>query len=460
MAYTIEQSPGDWVWGSKYPIIYTVYDDTNTGEPKFKYVCDVYVGGSKVARLKTLPNENDYGVFQLNRVIDDYLTPTRQDQNGTNTIAAVGVGTATPYSHNLDSTRRVEFRFGTEQATTATDAPTLTADRITGEHLSVIKAHRNTRGAYEDANAYGPINLDSFEHSGADPFLSTVPSVSGSASILSTSVRYDQDIELNQFHTFAFLNDGTNSGASTGVSYIHITGYTSAGGTVFTSSIQNTAANGGEPPTTSNSDPERLLYFGSGSRNLAAQTLDSTISTGMGISSLAYYEIVGASSATLNTTTQRSAVYRFNIKSDCKYTTRRIMFLNQYGGWDFFNFNKRSEISTNMERTTYKRVRGNWANATDNFGWDTWDAGTTTTSVKVGRREKLNTDWITEDWVLFMEGLFASREVYLIQTQGANDSKVFPVTITNTDFLHKSSVNDQLVQYEIEVEYGNNACLG
>lgn len=449
--------------GSLYPIIYTVYDDTNTGEPKFKYVCDVYVGGTKVARLKTLPNENDYGVFQVNRIVDDFLESTKENQNEAgDPLIRLGVADATPFSKNLNSVRRVEFRFGTEQATSATADPTLTADRITGEYLVVIKSHGRREMATHLLDDFDSTSLTPLEPNGAnDPFISVVPSASTSGgTIYTTGRRYDQDIESGQSHLISWLNDTTSSTSSGSVEYLHIGGYNSSGGTVFESTMQNNATNGGESPATANSDDERLIYFGSGMYNLAAQTLNSTISTGMGISSLAYYEIVAASSATLNSGTVRSAVYRFNIKSECKYPTRRVMFLNQYGGWDFYNFTKRSEKTAQSERTTFKGVRGNWATATDNFGWNHWERGTTTTKVDTKLTEKLNTDWIDEDWVPFFESMFSSREVYILEQKSGFDTYMVPVTITSSQFLRKSSVNDQLIQYEVNLEYANNLALG
>lgn len=465
MSYTVEQSPEDWIHGSLYPIIYTVYDDTNYSEPKFKYVCDVYIGGSKVARLKALPNESNYGVFQINRIVDDFLSPTFEHQNlPSDVINMLGVEEATPYSKNLDTIRRIELRFGIEKAASATADPVVTADQITGEYLVVIKSHPNN-GAHSLTQTTGDDfdngGLSYLEQSGAVyPFLSVVPRQLKAGTIYASLVRFDQDIEPGQTHVVSFLNDLTSSGSLGAVSYIHVGGYTAAGGTIFESSIQNTATNGGEPPSTSNSDDERLLYFGSGFLNLQEQTLNSTISTGMGIGSLAYYEIVGASSATLNSSTARTGVYRFNVKQPCKYDTRRIMFMNEYGGWDFFNFTKSSVRKTSNKRNEYTATRGNWATATDNFGYGHWQGGRTVLNTDVSLIETLNTDWLTEDWRYFFESMMASRYVYLIEQTFTRRRTALPVIIRGEEHITKTSVNDQLIQYQIEVEYSNMMMLG
>jgi hypothetical protein len=340
----------------------------------------------------------------------------------------------------------------------------VTADQITGEYLVVIKAHPNN-GAHTLSHTIGDDfdngGLESLEQNGQlDPFLSVVPRISKDATIYSSPRVFEQDIEPGQTHVVSFLNDLTSSGSSGAVSYIHVGGYTAAGGTIFESNIQNTATNGGEPPSTSNSDDERLIYFGSGFLNLQAQTLNSTISTGMGIGSLSYYEIVGASSVTLNSSTAKTGVYRFNVKQPCKYPTRRVMFMNEYGGWDFFNFTKSSVRKTSNKRKEYTATRGNWAAATDNFGYGHWQGGRTVLNTDVSLVETLNTDWLTEDWRYFFESMMASRYVYLIEQKNGSDFHMLPVIIRGEEHITKTSLNDQLIQYQIEVEHSNMMMLG
>ena len=45
MAYTLNQSPPSWIAGSKHPIIFVV-KDTDFANPKYKYICDIYVAVS------------------------------------------------------------------------------------------------------------------------------------------------------------------------------------------------------------------------------------------------------------------------------------------------------------------------------------------------------------------------------------------------------------------------------
>lgn len=473
MAYTVTQSPGDYVVGSRQDIIYVVLDDTNPQSAsifKYRYICDIYVGGSRVARLKALPNSANAGVFQVNRVVDDFLTPTRVNTNlvtgglyrdGLHYLGVSQGQTGKPYSKNLDSLRRIELKFGFEYATSATADPTIFADQITGEYRTFIKAHR--KPATSELDSYADGALDEFELSSAvDRFISVAPRISQAPSCLAVTIRYDQNVEIGQSHVVAFLNDSTTSSQTLSPKFMHVTGYQSDGTQLFTGSIENIAANGGEDPTSANSDDERLLYFGIGPLNLTTQTDNTTINTGMDNANLAYYECVMTNSASLLTSQQASAVYRFNITSPCKYVTRRVMFLNQFGGWDFYNFEKKSVKTTDITREGYHRVRGNWdtADGTTDFGYESYDGGRRTNRTTAMTQEVLNSDWVGDEYSDFMRSLVTSNEVYIIEQKSGSDYQLRPVTVEGSSFIHKNSVNDKMVSHSITVKYSNDDLLG
>ena len=53
MAITINSSPNNY--SSLHAPLWFVVGSNNTNQTNFKYVCDVYVGGNLVARLKSFP---------------------------------------------------------------------------------------------------------------------------------------------------------------------------------------------------------------------------------------------------------------------------------------------------------------------------------------------------------------------------------------------------------------------
>ena len=433
MAYTLNQSPPSWIAGSKHPIIFVV-KDTDFANPKYKYICDIYVEGTKVARLKCLPNSAGAGVFNITRVVDDHLEHQVVDINtstaGINEDLLMNLGAndaAKPFSKNLDSIRKVEVKFGHEEAEDATSAPAITEGEITGNYITVIKSHLPdglTFGSYmgKGVNATSS-TFERFEMSAsADEFISAVPIVSKNASINSDNKLAEQDIERGQVHLLSFTNDMTTSGASKGVSFIHVAGYEADGTEIF-----------------------------------------NDTNTGMDDVDLSYYEVVAASSATLSGLTQTSRVYRFNIKEACKFETRRVMFINRFGGWDFFNFTKLSRKTINYDRKTYHRVRGNW-DAADGSSTD-WhftgaDRGKVTLYTSATQQEVLHSDFVSEEFNDFFEQLFASPEVYIIEQKAGADLHAVPVNITNTQSVRKTGINEKLISYDVTLEYSNHQAVG
>lgn len=55
-------------------LLFTVYNSTNVGNTGYKYVCDIYVGSTLVARTKAFPNPtHSRGVFDIGPVVRNYL---------------------------------------------------------------------------------------------------------------------------------------------------------------------------------------------------------------------------------------------------------------------------------------------------------------------------------------------------------------------------------------------------
>ena len=105
-------------------------------------------------------------------------------------------------------------------------------------------------------------------------------------------------------------------------------------------SFANTNANGGSDPNSEvNTDKERLIYFGCGTANLEAQTVN-TSARPSNFTNYAKYRI-----AVLNNSgTVVSENYTFVLQdTSCKgFKTRRLAFRNSLGCWDYFNFTKKS----------------------------------------------------------------------------------------------------------------------
>ena len=173
MAYSIEQQP-DGMMGTGSPLIFTVYDDSRTGNNKFKYIADVYINGTasanKVARLKQLPNSTNRGIFDLSKIVDSYLYPTKVNQNSTtNSIHLLPTGsTSKPCSQNDSSLESVVVKFLVEYSSSATtapvvyDSPTNDANTVYVFQASAPYGATQTNGMYNYANFRPDANTKRF----------------------------------------------------------------------------------------------------------------------------------------------------------------------------------------------------------------------------------------------------------------------------------------------------------
>lgn len=77
MALSLLYNPGDY-FSAHGDLIFTLLEDTKPFSsslyPAYKYICDVYIDGALVARLKAFPRPDDkIGVFNIGNVVRNYL---------------------------------------------------------------------------------------------------------------------------------------------------------------------------------------------------------------------------------------------------------------------------------------------------------------------------------------------------------------------------------------------------
>lgn len=78
MAIVINNTPQDYS-SAHGDLVYTVYEATKANDPttypNYKYVCDVYIAGIMVVRLKAFPNPiNKRGIFNIGMIVRNYVS--------------------------------------------------------------------------------------------------------------------------------------------------------------------------------------------------------------------------------------------------------------------------------------------------------------------------------------------------------------------------------------------------
>lgn len=119
----------------------------------------------------------------------------------------------------------------------------------------------------------------------------------------------------------------------------------------------------------------------------------------------------------------------FRAEDECRFDTYRLAWINSRGGWDYWNFTKRSEENYSIERKRYRKVIGNYATANANFSFNTYDRGLTERGAFVEKMLNVSTDYLSEAQFEFLKGLSYSDSVYIL-----DGPTPIPVVVENTNF--------------------------
>lgn len=100
------------------------------------------------------------------------------------------------------------------------------------------------------------------------------------------------------------------------------------------------------------------------------------------------------------------ATYTTYIDSSCSlFDVYRLHWLNQYGGWEAFNFNKLSVPSVEVNRSQFKKYQA--------LDYASTDRLKTNYNTEIIDNIRLNSDWITDAQASWLEGLFISPVIWL-----------------------------------------------
>jgi hypothetical protein len=456
------------------PILpYVIKNDNIAGLYFFKFILDIRLtdgSGELIGKLKQRKNSypadaaaNDgRAIFDVRDVINSQLDNTIIDPNSTNPTPIHKLGAnvaADPFALNNKQILTIYIKGYQEYASTATASPDADdSTNVTQTNLYMnaslpLHTARGTGINFQD-DAFDPYQMNASK----GKFLSDVGQEYHATPNAQVYATYVQDTD---YHTLAFLNGFTGSGASvlgfdSDIKYIYVKYYTAAGAEINSGTVkrlENNNSNGGCNPDIDsggelNADNERLIYVGVGPANLEAQSEDTDARPSAN-AGWAYYKVYGENTAGNANTSQD---YYF-IKQDgsCKgFKVRRLAWVNSLGCWDYFNFKMKSSQTVDVNRNTYQTVMGEYNS--DVYSYNNFDRGKRVRSTTATLKETINTDWITEDQANLMEKLLMSTNVQLVEN--ADTDYTVPVMIIDKSIARKTSVNDGVkIQYTIQIEY-------
>ena len=497
MAYSIEQQPNKFV-ACNSPLVYVVKesDGAITGAAKFRYIVQVQISTSNtgalatIGKLKLHKNKAGVGIVDVSKIVRTYLETQQVNENSDiNSIHGLGtVETSKPFSINDSQAIAIRILGGYETATSQTAAPTENLTP-TGTYTSNIAIgipattpYTNTAtnvGGLDDGTNF-PLNFYKNDTTNEDDygFLTNAPTVQFVRGGDTSGDNLDEG-------TICFKqgNNASSSIVTVGekIEHIAIQYFNSAGnliaGTSGSSTVHffiNSIANGGATASESTTVDKAILYFGCGTKNLQLQT-DSVINgsgatvTGLNarpsnFSNWAYYSICGTTtSASTNgqpdtRCTKFYSFYRYGSgakvddrhQSCIRYDNVRLAWRNRLGAWDYMNFRGKSTESVDVTSEEMESVPGTWN--LGKYAYYNYERGKQTLFTEAKRKLTINSDYLNEDEAVWLEELFTSTDIQIID----DNSVIYPVVITSKNYIKKTSVNDKVkIQYTVNLEYAN-----
>ena len=452
---SIEQKPLYRVLPIGQQVIFTIAEPTIVATMfKVKFIAEVHASNTAInlstttdiiGTFKTTPNNAGVGIFDLRPILETFVSPDNEpyskapavsEYKGTPALTQMfPIHLVDKYSLSNNSIKYFAIQFKIEFAETADGTVLSPGDgvNINNSDNSIQYTMFNGVLQYDDVltldgNDYG-YNLELFELTDSDSkFLSNAPTT--------------QYARLTDYGTFPFLNFVPNS--TDKVTSITLKYYDSSDVQLGVDYVLNINANGGVAAVGKSNT--MLNYFGGFPANLDGWS--TTWDTHK--ANISYYTIQDGNGD--------SVLYRINIicPNERGYEGIRLTWLNQWGTWDYYTFNKKSTRTLTTNRTSYTQLGGTWNEST--FKIAGYKGGKKNFRVNSTEKIKLNTDFVTEAEGVWFEELINSPEVYILngfQDDTANtitNKYVEPVVLTTSTFVKKTIANDRLMQYTIEIE--------
>lgn len=148
-----------------------------------------------------------------------------------------------------------------------------------------------------------------------------------------------------------------------------------------------------------------------------------------------------------------SGQYTWTIQRICnpKYSFVQMRFINRNGAPQDFHFFLKSVESINTKSETFKRNIFDYATSE----YDPKQHQQTVFNKSGRRRYTLNTEYLIEDYNAVIEDIMLSEYVWIKYTS-TEGSRTRPVIVNTSSLVKKTSVNDKLIQYTLEVEEAND----
>jgi len=132
---------------------------------------------------------------------------------------------------------------------------------------------------------------------------------------------------------------------------------------------------------------------------------------------------------------------------ECNWPNVRLAWVGARGGYEYFNFKKKSEYTTEVDRKTYKRPL---FNSSPSIFYSN-DRGLYQRTNLAQRILTVTSDYITQEEFIYLRGLIVSNQVHLIN----DDGSYIAVNIDDTSYVEKRTYDGKLYNVTLKVRMAN-----
>jgi hypothetical protein len=456
MSITVNSEPAEH--GAGYNQLVFDVTSTQTAQPNFNFVIDVYVGGVRVNRqlYPKQPASSSLKV-DVSPVVRNYLSA--DFLNASSTLLSANTGSRCPYY--------VQFGEAYNNASgTLIIYPDLTKSNdkfaynavfdfeefgkfefskmniASGFTLQESIPNYKYAGQYKTITYFDPVTkIEGIVSNGSPNVLLTgeyatimPPTLSPGLGITGTGIPANTTIVNVAYNAglgsniIVLSNNGTSNvtttlTASRRLSHIRVKQYDNAGSLLVT--------------TTEGISQSGTTYV----YNVNAEKISGfSLNANTAYYDVEFMNIIGMTETILET-------YRIDIVPACtKYGTYRLHWLNQYGGWEAYNFTAVNQKSIEVNRTQYRKMLP--------LGYIDADRLKVNYNTEIIDNVLLNSDWITDAQSEWMQGLFESPLIWL--ERSATD--FIAVQVTETGYQNQTYLNSgrQLHKITCNMQYSYN----
>jgi hypothetical protein len=463
MATTITQKPNSTFTNNIIPvgqqIIFTLSNSqVVTNYFNVKFIAEVFISSTSPSNLalstdligtfKAAPNNAGVGIFDFSAVVENYV----KADNLVGALAEYKGTTISPssnpipplhlvdkFSINQNAMKWLVIKFNVEGSTTLSGIPAVIPNQDQNSvNYKIFNGYLKETDKLEISNNDYGFPVGSFS---SEPIQLGAPT-----SKFLTNAPTTQYANIDDYGTFGYLSPQSLPNFD----HLTFTYYSSTGSSLGAESVSTGLTAG----ATASNIVFQLGYFGCYPANLRnwSSTFQALVTAGT--IQGGYYTVNARDVDTFAI----SQLYTINVTCpDLKnYEPIRLAWLNQWGAWDYYTFNKKSSRSLSTKGSTYTQLEGTWNESV--FKLNGYRGGKKAFRVNATEKIKMNTDFVSEADGVWFEDLINSPEVYMLegfQTDSAFsmlNTYVTPVRLTTSSYTRKTIANDKLMQYTFEVE--------